>query len=147
MDRELVAKLDAALAELPDEQREIIVLHVQSKLPFREIAKLREISINTAMSRYRYGSGQAPFDSEWRVGIMTDSRDTERLVETHLEHLPTPATPGDAKVLAAALTAMHRAKHNGSDGPFDLENDHDKQSRQTDRGGRCRRRGVVRSFR
>lgn len=55
MNRELVARLDAAMANLPDEQREVIVLHMQSKLPFREIAGLRGISINTAMSRYRYG--------------------------------------------------------------------------------------------
>lgn len=55
MSREIVARLDAAMADLPDEQREIIVLHLQSGLPFREIARLREISINTAMSRYRYG--------------------------------------------------------------------------------------------
>lgn len=55
MRRDLVAKLDAALAELPDEQREILVLHLQGKLPFREIARLQEISINTAQSRYRYG--------------------------------------------------------------------------------------------
>jgi len=55
MSRELAARLDAAMAELSDEQREAIVLHVQSRLPFREIARLREISINTAMSRYRYG--------------------------------------------------------------------------------------------
>lgn len=55
MRQELVARLDTAMAELPDEQREVVVLHVQSKLPFREIARLREISINTAMSRYRYG--------------------------------------------------------------------------------------------
>jgi RNA polymerase sigma-70 factor (ECF subfamily) len=55
MSRERVAKLDTAMAELPDEQREMVVLHVQSRLPFREIARLREISINTAMSRYRYG--------------------------------------------------------------------------------------------
>jgi len=55
MGRDLAARLDAAMADLPDEQREIIVLHVQSKLPFREIAGLRQISINTAMSRYRYG--------------------------------------------------------------------------------------------
>jgi len=54
LSHELAAKLDGAMAELPDEQREVIVLHVQSKLPFREIARLREISINTAMSRYRY---------------------------------------------------------------------------------------------
>jgi RNA polymerase sigma-70 factor (ECF subfamily) len=52
--RELAARLDAALVELPDEQRETLVLHLQSKLPFREIAGLQGISINTAMSRYRY---------------------------------------------------------------------------------------------
>jgi RNA polymerase sigma-70 factor (ECF subfamily) len=55
MSHELDAKLDAAMAELPDEQRETIVLHLQGRLPFREIARLKEISINTAMSRYRYG--------------------------------------------------------------------------------------------
>lgn len=55
MSREIITRLDAAMSRLPDEQREIIVLHLQSKLPFREIGKLKEISINTAMSRYRYG--------------------------------------------------------------------------------------------
>ena len=55
MSRDLVAKLDAAMAELPDEQREILVLHLQGELPFREIARLHDISINTAQSRYRYG--------------------------------------------------------------------------------------------
>jgi RNA polymerase sigma factor (sigma-70 family) len=54
MRRELAAKVGTALAELPPEQREIVVLRLQSRLAFREIAKLREISINTAMSRYRY---------------------------------------------------------------------------------------------
>jgi RNA polymerase sigma-70 factor (ECF subfamily) len=53
--RELTAKLDEAMAQLPEEQRETIILHLQGKLPFREIARLREISINTALSRYRYG--------------------------------------------------------------------------------------------
>ncbi len=54
MTRELANKLDAVMSLLPEEQKEIVVLHLQSKLPFREIAALREISINTAMSRYRY---------------------------------------------------------------------------------------------
>ena len=55
LSRDLAAKLDAAMAELPDEQREILVLHLQGKLRFREIAKLKEVSVNTAQSRYRYG--------------------------------------------------------------------------------------------
>jgi RNA polymerase sigma-70 factor (ECF subfamily) len=53
--RELAIRLDAAMAGLPHEQREAIVLHLQSKMRFREIAELRGISVNTALSRYRYG--------------------------------------------------------------------------------------------
>lgn len=53
--QETAARLDAAMADLPDEQREAVVLHVQSKMRFRDIARLRGISINTALSRYRYG--------------------------------------------------------------------------------------------
>jgi RNA polymerase sigma-70 factor (ECF subfamily) len=52
---ELGARIDAALAGLPGEQREVVVLHLQGRLSFREIAKLSDVSINTAMSRYRYG--------------------------------------------------------------------------------------------
>jgi RNA polymerase sigma factor (sigma-70 family) len=66
MSRDLVVRLDAAMAELPEEQREIVVLHLQGKLPFREIARLQEISINTAQSRYRYGLDKlrSTFDGE-----------------------------------------------------------------------------------
>ena len=52
---ELTEKMGEAMAQLPDEQREVIVLHLQSKLRFREIARLQGISVNTAQSRYRYG--------------------------------------------------------------------------------------------
>ena len=44
-----------AMAELPYQQREIIILHLQSDLKFREIADSQAISTNTAQSRYRYG--------------------------------------------------------------------------------------------
>jgi len=65
--RELASRLEAALDLLPEEQKEIIVLHLQSRLPFREIARLRAISINTAMSRYRYGREKirSALDGEW----------------------------------------------------------------------------------
>ncbi len=47
--------LEAAFSELPYEQREIIVLHLNSDMKFREIAKMQGESINTIQSRYRYG--------------------------------------------------------------------------------------------
>ena len=47
--------LAGALAELPFEQREVVMLHLHSALTFEAIAKTRGISPNTAKSRYRYG--------------------------------------------------------------------------------------------
>jgi RNA polymerase sigma-70 factor (ECF subfamily) len=46
--------LEEALRELPDEQREIIVLRVWGQMTFEEAAAALEISPNTAASRYRY---------------------------------------------------------------------------------------------
>ncbi len=47
--------LSGALAELPFEQREALLLHLHGQMTFRAIAKARQISTNTAKSRYRYG--------------------------------------------------------------------------------------------
>ncbi len=44
-----------ALAQLPAEQREVITLHIQGQMRFREIAEQLNLSINTVQSRYRYG--------------------------------------------------------------------------------------------
>ena len=44
-----------ALAELPYEQREAIVLRLHGQMKFREIAVVQNVSIKTAQSRYRYG--------------------------------------------------------------------------------------------
>ena len=44
-----------ALAQLPPEQRQAVVLHVISSLRFREIAQQTGESVNTIQSRYRYG--------------------------------------------------------------------------------------------
>lgn len=52
---ELSERLSHAMARLPYEQREVIVLHLQSKMKFRQIAELQEVSVNTVLSRYRYG--------------------------------------------------------------------------------------------
>lgn len=47
-------ELQAAVAGLPIEQREILALKLDGDLTFREIGQLLEISQNTAASRYRY---------------------------------------------------------------------------------------------
>jgi RNA polymerase sigma-70 factor, ECF subfamily len=47
--------LQAALEQLPDEQREIIVMKLWGGLTLEEAATVLEISPNTAASRYRYG--------------------------------------------------------------------------------------------
>ena len=47
--------LACALAQLPQEQRQAIVLHILGSLRFREIARQTGDSINTIQSRYRYG--------------------------------------------------------------------------------------------
>lgn len=52
---EELRKLSHAMTELPYEQREAIVLRLHGDLRFRQIAKLQDVSVNTAQSRYRYG--------------------------------------------------------------------------------------------
>jgi RNA polymerase sigma-70 factor (ECF subfamily) len=44
-----------ALGQLPYEQREVFVLHVQADMTFQQIAEQAGVSINTVQSRYRYG--------------------------------------------------------------------------------------------
>jgi RNA polymerase sigma-70 factor (ECF subfamily) len=46
--------LRCALRVLPDDQKQVIVLHMWGELTFSEIAGLLDISSNTAASRYRY---------------------------------------------------------------------------------------------
>ena len=48
------ARIARHLARLPEEQREVVVLHVYGELTFRAIADLGSLSINTVTSRYRY---------------------------------------------------------------------------------------------
>jgi RNA polymerase sigma-70 factor (ECF subfamily) len=52
---ERLTKLNDALAQLPYEQREVVILHLQAGMKFRAIAKSQNVSINTVQSRYRYG--------------------------------------------------------------------------------------------
>jgi len=54
IDSEEQRRLNAAIGTLPYEQREALVLHLQGGLMFKQIARLQQVSTNTAWSRYRY---------------------------------------------------------------------------------------------
>jgi RNA polymerase sigma-70 factor, ECF subfamily len=47
-------RLQQALLALPPEQREVLALKIDGELTFAEIAKVLNVSMNTAASRYRY---------------------------------------------------------------------------------------------
>ena len=47
--------LTDALKQLPYEQREVVVLRTRGRMSFKAIAELRQISVKTVQSRYRYG--------------------------------------------------------------------------------------------
>jgi RNA polymerase sigma-70 factor, ECF subfamily len=53
--KETSLALQSALKTLPEEQREVVVLHIWGELTFEEAAAIIGISPNTAASRYRYG--------------------------------------------------------------------------------------------
>ena len=46
--------LTRALTGLPEDQREVLVLHIWGELTFAQIAALLDVSSNTVASRYRY---------------------------------------------------------------------------------------------
>jgi RNA polymerase sigma-70 factor, ECF subfamily len=48
------AAIAAALRELPENQREVLVMKIWGGLSFPQIAEVLEIKANTAASRYRY---------------------------------------------------------------------------------------------
>ena len=51
---EQLQRLSSCLAELPFEQREVVMLHLRGAMTFQAIARAHAISVNTAKSRYRY---------------------------------------------------------------------------------------------
>jgi RNA polymerase sigma-70 factor (ECF subfamily) len=53
-DRELAESVQAALRQLPLEQREVLVLRIWGELSFPEIAEVLDVGVDTAASRHRY---------------------------------------------------------------------------------------------
>ncbi len=59
--------IDGLLTGLPAAQREVFLLRTEGELPFREIARLQGVSINTALARMQYAV------EKLRVGLRTET--------------------------------------------------------------------------
>jgi RNA polymerase sigma-70 factor, ECF subfamily len=53
--REAALALEAALRDLPEEQREVLIMRVWSQMTSEEVAIATGVPLDTAASRYRYG--------------------------------------------------------------------------------------------
>ena len=53
-DKDLARVVTQSLATLPEEQREVVTMHVWGGLTFAQIAEATDTSINTVAARYRY---------------------------------------------------------------------------------------------
>ncbi|UCE40776.1 MAG: sigma-70 family RNA polymerase sigma factor [Candidatus Aminicenantes bacterium] len=67
-DQESENLLARSLSQLPDNQREVILLKVFEGMTFKEIARICRLSANTAASRYRYGLSKLRFFLEEKHG-------------------------------------------------------------------------------
>jgi RNA polymerase sigma factor (sigma-70 family) len=56
--REAELALQQALAELPDEQREVVIMRIWSGMTLDEAAAATGVPLSTAASRYRYALGK-----------------------------------------------------------------------------------------
>jgi RNA polymerase sigma-70 factor (ECF subfamily) len=52
---EQAQRLSKAMTQLPQDQREVIVLRLKGDMKFKEIARLQGVPIQTVQARYRYG--------------------------------------------------------------------------------------------
>jgi RNA polymerase sigma-70 factor (ECF subfamily) len=57
-DREAAFALQQAMRELPDDQREVVVMRIWSGMTLDEVAEATGVPLNTAASRYRYALGK-----------------------------------------------------------------------------------------
>lgn len=67
--RDMGARIAQALDRLSTEQKEVFLMRTQAQLPFKDIARIQRVSINTALARMQYalqklrGELQADYDA------------------------------------------------------------------------------------
>lgn len=57
-DRDIGARISDAVQSLPPPQKEVFLMRVQGDLPFKRIASIQGVSINTALARMHYATAK-----------------------------------------------------------------------------------------
>ena len=52
---DLKKDVKAAIDDLPPEQKEVVLMRLETEIPFKDIARIQGVSINTALARMQYG--------------------------------------------------------------------------------------------
>jgi len=52
--RDLGTRIQQAVSELPDDQREVFLMRTEADIPFKQIAEMQGITLNTALARMHY---------------------------------------------------------------------------------------------
>jgi RNA polymerase sigma-70 factor (ECF subfamily) len=81
--RELGERIANAVRQLPFEQREVFLMRSQMDLPFKKIARIQHVSINTALARMHYAVDKlrtllAQEHREWQTSGESSRQRTEQ---------------------------------------------------------------------
>jgi RNA polymerase sigma-70 factor (ECF subfamily) len=57
-DHELGDRIARAVADLPDDQREVFLMRTQADMSFKDVAETQGVSVNTALARMHYAIGK-----------------------------------------------------------------------------------------
>ena len=72
--RDLGSRIRSAVERLPAEQREVFAMRMEGDLPFREIARIQGVSINTALARMHYALGKLRVELEIEYRSLAGAR-------------------------------------------------------------------------
>ncbi|MHC4397019.1 MAG: sigma-70 family RNA polymerase sigma factor [Planctomycetota bacterium] len=100
MDSEESQFVADALVQLPDQQRNAIILHLLGSMKFREIARMQSVSVDAVQGRYRYGLDKLRTLLDAKAKPLYDIEESVRKLRC------TTTAETDERILDDALAAL-----------------------------------------
>jgi RNA polymerase sigma-70 factor (ECF subfamily) len=123
---EIAEHIRNSLANLPDQQREVVVLHVKAGLKFREIARIQQVSLSTVQGRYRYGIDKL---RSYLNGELENETDREKNTKSHTQlKRSNPARTGPADSSGLPHRAEPAGTKDSGSTAESMENNNEQQN-------------------